>query len=160
MKHTETPTKKTKIDYQEIGECLSSAADLIKENDWTNGYKAKNKNMDLCSPQSPLATRFCPIGAIERISHKMTIKTKYPYTHGASKTAVEESNHFWRLYRNARLYFGSFLRGKKGAYNYLIWPWNDAPGRTKQEVIDALEEASKKALGGITYDEDAAVVPD
>jgi hypothetical protein len=99
---------------------LSGAADIIEQNGWhQGGYAtapaADGGTRDTC-PTDPNATCFCVFGAMRRV---LNLGDNVPIY----------SSH---AYRTARNLLSNVIGDRRPA------EWNDAPGRTKGEVVAAL----------------------
>lgn len=97
------------------------AYEVIETHGWTRGYAAVDANNKRVDPRDPAACKFCILGALTR----------------AYQTSVE-------LEQLKKL--GTHLAGKP--FEELNWygvgdvvaQWNDAEGRTKEEVVSLLKE--------------------
>ena len=99
---------------------LERAAVLI-ERGWTQGHSARNSRGEAVEPTSRTACQWCAVGAIECAG--LTFKTNQ------ARLARE------RLADTIR-------RAAPGTPNdFVITQWNDAPGRTKQGVLDTFKAA-------------------
>ena len=107
------------MDTSEIAAKLREAARLIQKG-WCKGTYAKGKSGRDVLPDSPRATEFCAVGAIRRVA---------PHTYP-------------EVHRALRLY----LREWVGAGGVTFW--NDAPERTKTQVVRAFRDAAKAVEAG------------
>lgn len=106
----------------DVQEVLNKAADLLeKPGAWTQGVFARNRRGNVCSPTDDTARCFCVSGAVQRVVGGFASPTFY--------SVVDLLNAMARR-RNARH----------------IAHWNDAPGRTQSEVVEALRAAAKAAV--------------
>lgn len=95
-------------------------SDYIKKG-WTQGSLARNSKGMLRSPDDPDAICWCMIGAICKVT-----------------TNNAEVMRFLQCTHNAL---------KKRGIPSAIAAYNDTVGRTKEEVIEVLEEAEKEYYG-------------
>lgn len=93
---------------------LRYAATLVMRG-WTQGALARAKDGLKCQPEDSTAAEWCAIGAIRR--------------------AVDELN-----VRPARWWIGNACRALRVTINNDVAEWNDAPERTRDEVVNALLE--------------------
>lgn len=103
-------------------EILRKAKALI-ENGWCQGSNAKDSAGDRCDERSDRAASFCALGALVRI-RSLECQDEYPWTAPTYLIPVIHSND--------------------------IVGWNDAPSRTKAEVVEAFERAAQRAEKGPT----------
>lgn len=103
-------------------EVLEAAADRIaKPGAWTQGTFARDTSGDRCAFNDPNASCFCAAGAIYRSASSFFIADPLIDRLGA-----------W---------------ARKRGFRHLA-AWNDAPGRTQAEVVEALRSAALQAAGG------------
>lgn len=106
-----------------IAKILNKAADLIETKGWCQWNEALDKYGDSVAFDSKKAASFCMMGAIYRVSEE--IIHVFPIIQTLSKsirtnsTSIPESAH--------------------------ISDYNDAPRRTKKQVIAKLRKAAQKA---------------
>lgn len=104
---------------------LKKAAEFIEAFGWTQGTMARTEMGNSCGPNCALATCFCTVGAIKRAIFLLAGNSPEVFHRaiGLFCDAVETNN---------------------------VPRWNDTPGRTKEEVIDALRRAAapKADVGG------------
>jgi len=118
--------------YQQIGQCISDAANIIRKKGWTQRTRARDadgKSVYACSDE---AKTFCPIGAVERASH---IK------HSNEDTAED-------LYELTLGYLAARIakRTEKLSSPHWVYLWNDERDRTKDEVLFVLDKAAEQAF--------------
>lgn len=105
-------------------------AGVLVARGWVRGYSAANDQGQPCGALSQAAVAWCMTGAIRRASH----------------SAPQRSARLIRVSAFAR------VQAITGANN--IADWNDADGRTQQEVVDALLAAASEAEKGTTEEND------
>ena len=103
-----------------VSEVLLAARELIaREGGWCQGACARDSDGAPVSEEDPRAESFCVISAI------------------SISTASEPEN--FNTFTDARL----FLQNMLGVHS--AGRWNDKPGRTQLEVVEALERAALQA---------------
>lgn len=102
-------------------EVLLKAAELV-ERGWCQGHGATDKSGNTVDRDADDAACFCALGAISRATQ-------------GTKQSVR-NDLFW----DARARLGDVVdqAGFMG-----VAPWNDAPGRTQAEVVQALRQAAE-----------------
>ena len=136
-KQTKSPQQKDSKKPTTALEILIAARSLLSgPNAWIKGsYAAYRKGGGGCSLQEPAASCFCAAGAIRRAS---------PY-------AYLETNPVGAAFKALALEIDAKPRLSHEA---IITGWNDAPERTKTEVLRAFDKAIKRfqksALAKIT----------
>lgn len=91
------------------------AYELLEQMGWCQGANARNWAGKKVDPHHKSACRFCLIGALDKI-------------YDATSIAMMEAK--LALYQQRVI-----------PHNMGLAEWNDAPGRTKEEVIAALKQA-------------------
>lgn len=99
----------------EIKKTLLCAVDLLEQKGWTQGAFAQDVEGCIVSPMDPRAVCFCTLGAISKCG---------------------DDN-----YRAAAVTVSKWLRQNYAGVNGIV-DWNDARGRTKEEVVAALRAAA------------------
>jgi hypothetical protein len=108
-------------------EILNSAADLLEQHDWLQHRLAINRDGGIVQPTDPTACGFCLLGAIFHFTDEVADWPRIPHPNGQSaKDAV------------------SRVLGLEPDRNGMLSEYNDAPGRTKQQVIEILREAARQ----------------
>lgn len=114
-----------------IADVLERAADLIEpEGAWTTRAYARTARGHEIGPEYPGATCFCAMGAIRRAAHN-----DHVLTHGALRlvgTGLPPGRDF-------------YAHTGGSAYAAAVAQWNDAPGRTQTEVVQALRKTASLA---------------
>ncbi|WNM70270.1 hypothetical protein [Myxococcus phage Mx1] len=96
-------------------ELLQEAKALI-EKGWTQGVAARDDEGIPVPSTSPVATCWCVYGALSRAEDNLGYQSGAPYAGAVDAIAG--------------------VSGKS-----LLAVWNDAPGRTKKEVLDTFQKA-------------------
>lgn len=109
------------MDKTEVIRVLDEAKQLIIEKGWAQGYYAKDAEGRLVDTMDPEACSFCIAGAISRVQRRSSHRTR---------TAV-------------------FDAVRAVTPNEDIAAYNDAWGRTKEEVIDLFDQAKEWVNGQI-----------
>lgn len=99
------------------------AARAKVEQGWTQGARAATDGREEVSPLSPFATCFCSLGAIDAVC-----RLDFAFM-------VDE------YARNAYAQLRRAACGDEGTWPGGLSNWNDTPGRTKAEVLDAFDRA-------------------
>lgn len=107
---------------------LREAARLIEEGGWTQGALARTLRGLSVEPGSGQAVAWCAAGALLRASVAMA---SGPY----------RDEYARRLYRDAMEQLDAVVGQRGGAV-----AWNDAPGRTREEVVAALLMAAEATV--------------
>jgi hypothetical protein len=102
-------------------EILLRAADILEAtpNAWTQGAMARNPEGFKVNPKHPTAVCFCGLGAIQRA---VIDNPKAPWVEAEALLAGSLSNN--------------------EATMFTIVRWNDAPERTREEVIAQMRKAA------------------
>ena len=93
-------------------------SEFFETHEWTQGSYAKTVNGTNVSPLDPDATCWCVIGAIRHL---------YPPRSTAEIYNDDVCKNIWPRFTNV-------------ITNMSLAQWNDAPGRTKAEVISLLKD--------------------
>jgi hypothetical protein len=102
-------------------EVLLAAADLLERGTWTQGCYARDAAGVAVYYNEDSARSFCLLGAMRLVAEG------HPH------------------YRSARVVLEDHLGVKADGSGPCLGDWNDAPGRTKAEVVAKLREAAEKA---------------
>ena len=105
---------------QKLSTVLSKALKLIKKG-WCKGYSAKDRHSHNVDVDSPRAARYCALGAICKAYGGLNAKDTTKSIDFFYNNIVLPSNYMTTFY------------------------WNDAPKRTKKEVIEAFKKVIKLA---------------
>jgi hypothetical protein len=107
---------------KQLVDVLRAARGLVGAG-WAQGCGARNKGGQRVSCDSPMATCFCPVGAIFRSSGNTPV-------------------NYWTTASTPHLSISSAIAAVEKANNIKsLVPWNDAPNRTQAEVIAAFDVA-------------------
>ena len=110
---------------------------LADPTSWATHQMARTANGERTTPESPDARSFCAYGALRVEAFRLVAPTDLASRGGAFKLAEQASKHL------------GLAVVKRGAKTYArdaprtVMEWNDAPGRTHRDVIDAYERAMK-----------------
>lgn len=121
-----------------VKEAMVEAHKLLSEKSWTIGEYARDLFGQRTPPWNPDADSYCAVGAIRAV-------TEIPWEKRESDAAYVKANHVASV---TLRYFVDFLRksGKEGtACVGAVHEWNDAPGRSKADVLAMFEAAAREA---------------
>lgn len=126
-----------------ISDTLSKAADILERDGWLQGAYYKEPEVVYAYPElDPAADEearrtapCCQRGAISRAVFGSA------YVVSAYGSPVGYGSDFYAAFR----YFDEYMMYERGVEGTVAW--NDAPGRTKGEVVEALRGAAGKARG-------------
>jgi hypothetical protein len=104
----------------EVRIILTKARDLIANVGWGKGARALRADGLYTSPRAADVARFCAIGAIDAGAEGYPFDVQQEATFHVVKTL------------NPDLPLTRALP---------LWAWNDAPGRSKQEVLEAFDKS-------------------
>lgn len=107
---------------------LRRAADLLEEFGWAQGYYAFSETGAYAAPTCSAAVRFCAVGAMTRAAWDLT-RDEYDFDPDVALGLAG--------YRS--------FDAKGRVTSCGVPAWNDAPGRTREEVIARLREAAEAA---------------
>lgn len=105
---------------------LHRAADLLEEFGWAQNYYAFSDSGCHVEPTSSAAVRFCAVGAMTRAAWDLT-RDEHDFDPDVALGLV-----------GYRAFDG---RGRVTSCG--VPAWNDAPGRTKAEVVQKLRDAAE-----------------
>lgn len=128
MSVTEVQTEAAPFEVQPVtdSDVLTRAADLLEEFGWRQ-HGLFNPGSFPSDESCRDATQFCAVGAIVRARRDLGLP--------ASDWSYTDPNGHYNL---ANRCFGEHIEG------WTLAAWNDAPGRTKEEVVAKLREAAAR----------------
>jgi hypothetical protein len=97
-------------------EVLERAGRLLEEREWLQGVYGAGPNGEIADENAPDCPGFCLMGALKNVLGG------------------------WKGTADAEHFIDEVIRDIHGAEH-----WNDTPGRTKQEVLEALSKAAELA---------------
>ena len=126
------PAEAGEDDPEAVIELLKEAKSLIaRSGAWIQGLEARTASGHWTSPSNPYAVQFCLDGALRRAKFKLNASSKVmSRAYKSIKEGILMASG------------GTKVPNRKNtSQRPMIWRYNDAPGRTRRNVLDVLDDA-------------------